>query len=348
MKLNLTLNLTSETLVGHALALGGLHHVTAIAGDPQGNLRFYGEVLGLRLVKRTVNFDDPGTYHLYYGDALGRPGTLLTFFPWPGARPGQVGASQVAVTALTIPEAAVGYWRERLRAHGVAVEGPIPRFGEEEVALWFRDPDGLWLELVAHPQAEGRPGWPEGPVPPEHAIRGLHAVTLWEALPEPTLRFLIEGMGFRIVREEGEWIRLAVGPGGPGAWVDLRPAPGAPRGRVAVGTVHHVAWRARNDAEQGAWRTHLQAMGLFVTPVMDRKYFRSIYFREPGGVLFEIATDSPGFAVDEPPERLGSGLMLPAWLEPRRAEIEAMLPPLAIPLASAAQRPADHSKGERL
>ncbi|GBD08325.1 Putative ring-cleaving dioxygenase MhqO [Candidatus Thermoflexus japonica] len=312
-------------------AMGGLHHVTAIAGDPRGNLRFYREVLGLRLVKRTVNFDDPGTYHLYYGDALGRPGTLLTFFPWPGARPGQVGAGQVAVTAFTIPEASIGYWQERLRTRGVTVEGIAPRFEEEEVVLRFRDPDGLALELVAHPRAEERPGWPDGPVPPEHAIRGLHGVTLLEAMAEPTLRFLIEGMGFQVEREEGDRIRLRVGPGGPGAWVDLRIDPRASRGRVAVGTVHHVAWRVRNDAEQGAWRTHLQARGLYVTPVMDRKYFRSIYFREPGGVLFEIATDPPGFAIDEPPERLGTGLMLPDWLEPRRSEIEQALPPLEVP-----------------
>lgn len=311
--------------------IGGLHHVTAIAGDPRGNLRFYREVLGLRLVKRTVNFDDPGTYHLYYGDALGRPGTLLTFFPWPGARPGQVGSGQVVVTAFTIPEASIGYWRERLQAHGVAVEGIASRFEEEEVVLRFRDPDGLALELVAHPRAEERPGWSDGPVPPEHAIRGLHAVTLLEAIAEPTLRFLIEGMGFRVEREEGDQIRLRVGPGGPGAWVDLRVDPRASRGRVAVGTVHHVAWRVRNDAEQGAWRTHLQARGLYVTSVMDRKYFRSIYFREPGGVLFEIATDPPGFTVDEPPERLGTGLMLPDWLEPRRGEIERALPPLEVP-----------------
>ncbi len=309
----------------------GLHHVTAIGGDPQGSVGFYREVLGLRLVKRTVNFDDPGTYHLYYGDALGRPGTLLTFFPWPGARLGRVGTGQVAGTALTIPEVAIGYWQERLRAYGVALQPITPRFEEEEVVLRFQDPDGLWVELVAHPQAEARPGWPEGPVPPEYGIRGLHAVMMLEAVAEPTLCFLIEGMGFRRVREEGARIRLAVGPGGPGAWVDLRVDPHASRGRVAVGTVHHVAWRVRNDAEQGAWRTHLQALGLYVTPVMDRKYFRSIYFREPGGVLFEIATDSPGFSVDEALERLGTGLMLPAWLEPMQEEIERALPPLTVP-----------------
>lgn len=317
--------------MGNVPEIQGLHHVTAIGGDPQGNVRFYREVLGLRLVKRTVNFDDPGTYHLYYGDALGQPGTLLTFFPWPGARLGRVGTGQVATTALTIPEAAIGYWEERLRAYGVGMERITPRFEEEEVVLRFQDPDGLWLELVAHPQAEVRPGWPEGPVPPEFGIRGLHTVTMLEAVVELTLRFLMEGMGFRLVREEGDRIRLAIGPGGPGAWVDLLVDPRASRGRVAVGTVHHVAWRVRNDAEQGAWRTHLQALGLYVTPAMDRKYFRSIYFREPGGVLFEIATDPPGFTVDEAPERLGTGLMLPAWLEPMRGEIERALPPLTVP-----------------
>ncbi|WP_376791546.1 ring-cleaving dioxygenase [Thermoflexus sp.] len=312
------------------VAIQGLHHVTAIAGDPQRNVRFYTEILGLRLVKRTVNFDDPGTYHLYYGDSHGRPGTLLTFFPWPQARPGRVGAGQVAATAFTIPVSALDYWQGRLRAHGISVERIAPRFGEEEVVLSFQDPDGLELELVAHPRAEERPGWPEGPIPPEYALRGLHAVTMLEAIAEPTLRFLVEGMGFRLVQEEGDRVRLAVGAGGPGAWVDLRVDPRMSRGRVAVGTVHHVAWRVRNEAEQGAWRTRLQALGLYVTPVMDRKYFRSIYFREPGGVLFEIATDPPGFTVDEAPERLGTGLMLPPWLEPLRAEIEAALPPLMI------------------
>ncbi|MCS6965080.1 MAG: ring-cleaving dioxygenase [Thermoflexus sp.] len=314
--------------MGDAPEILGLHHVTAMGGAPHRNVRFYREVLGLRLVKRTVNFDDPGTYHLYYGDALGRPGTLLTFFPWPGARPGRVGVGQVAVTAFTIPEAAIGYWEKRLRAYGVAMERAASRLEEEEVVLRFQDPDGLWLELAAHPQAETRPGWPEGPVPLEYGIRGLHTVTMREAVAEPTLRFLIEGMGFRLVQEEGDRIRLAVGPGGPGAWVDLQVDPRAPRGHIAVGTVHHVAWRVRNDAEQGAWRTRLQALGLYVTPVMDRKYFHSIYFREPGGVLFEIATDPPGFTVDEAPERLGTGLMLPDWLEPMRGEIERALPPL--------------------
>ncbi len=316
--------------MGDRPEIQGLHHVTAIAGDPQRNVRFYTQVLGLRLVKRTVNFDDPGVYHLYYGDEQGRPGTLLTFFPWPGAHPGRVGAGQVAVIAFTIPEAAIGYWQERLRAHGIPVDAIASCFGGEEVVLRVQDPDGLALELVAHARAQERPGWPGGPVPPEYAIRGLHAVTIWEAVSEPTLRFLTEGMGFRVVQEEGDRIRLAIGPGGPGAWVDVRVDPRAPRGRVAVGTVHHVAWRVRNEAEQRAWRTRLQAFGLFVTPVMDRKYFRSIYFREPGGVLFEIATDPPGFTVDELPERLGTGLMLPPWLEPLRAEIERALPPLEI------------------
>jgi glyoxalase family protein len=308
----------------------GLHHVTALAGDPRGNLGFYREVLGLRLVKRTVNFDDPGAYHLYYGDALGRPGTLLTFFLWPGGTRGRVGAGQVTAIALTIPEASIGYWQERLQACGVVVERIAPRFEEEEVVLRFRDPDGLALELAAHPRAGERPGWPDGPVPPAHAIRGLHAVTLLETVAELTLRFLIEEMGFRVERSEGDRIRLKVGPGGPGAWVDLHVDPRASRGRVAVGTVHHVAWRVRDVAEQQAWRAHLQARGLYVTPVMDRKYFRSIYFREPGGVLFEIATDPPGFTVDEPPERLGTGLMLPDWLEPQRGEIERALPPLEV------------------
>ncbi len=316
-------------------ALLGVHHVTAIAGDPQRNIDFYTQVLGLRLVKITVNYDDPGSYHFYYGDALGRPGTILTFFAWPGARRGRQGTGQVASTALAIPTSSLTYWTERLLQHGVAPERPAARFDEQLVA--FRDPDGLQLELVAHDAAADRPGWDGGSVPAEHAIRGVHTVTLWEAGGESTATVLVEAMGFRRILEDGATVRYETGAGGPGALVDVRKAPSVVRGEVAVGTVHHVAWRTPSDTEQRIWRQELAQRGLQVTPVMDRQYFHSVYYREPGGVLFEIATDPPGFTADESPAQLGTGLRLPAWLEPHRATIAEALPPVRLPSALASR-----------
>lgn len=313
--------------------LPGIHHVTAIAGDPQQNVDFYVGVLGLRLIKRTVNFDDPGSYHLYYGDATGSPGTIMTFFAWPGAPRGRVGTGQVSVTSYSILQQAIGYWLERLRPHGVRVAGPSARFDEQVLA--FEDPDGLPLELIAHAAADGRSGWDGGPVPPEHAIRGFYGVTLAERGSdqgcEHTTALLTEGMGFRLVAESGNRHRFATGDGAPGALVDVLCQSGAPPGQIAAGSVHHVAWRTSDDAQQAAWRRQIAAFGVNVTPVRDRQYFRSIYFREPGGVLFEIATDPPGFTVDEPPERLGTSLKLPPWLEQRRALLERTLLPLRLP-----------------
>ena len=303
----------------------GLHHVTAIAGDPRGNLDFYTRVLGLRLVKKTVNFDDPGTYHLYYGDEGGHPGTITTFFPWPGARRGRRGAGQVTVTSYAAPPASLGYWSERLERHGVTAERS--EILDEEL-LAFEDPDGLKLEIVGVPGAADRPAWAGGPVPVEHAMRGFAHVTLAEQGYEATAQLLGEVMGFRLVAESGNRFRYAVGAGGAAARVDVLCTPDAPPGRIAVGTVHHVAWRVAGDAEQGEWRERLVSRGLDVTPVLDRRYFRSIYYREPGGVLFEIATDPPGFTLDEGFDRLGTALTLPPWLEPYRAPIEAALPPL--------------------
>ncbi|MBI3667652.1 MAG: ring-cleaving dioxygenase [Acidobacteria bacterium] len=307
----------------------GIHHVTAIAGDPQQNLDFYTGLLGLRLVKRTVNFDDPYTYHLYYGDQLGRPGGILTFFPWPGAPRGRRGAGQLTATSFSVPAPALGYWMERLKSHGVAFEGPTRRF-EEEV-LTFGDRDGLQLELVAGSEADPRGPWKEGPVPADQAIRGFYGVTVSEEGYEQTAALLTATLGFRRAREAGNRFRYEAGSGGPGAVVDVLCLPAAPPGRVGVGTVHHVAWRASNDEEQKYWRGRIADLGFNVTPVLDRNYFRSIYFREPGGVLFEIATDPPGFTADEPPEQLGTRLKLPPWLEPHRAEIEQRLPPLHLP-----------------
>lgn len=306
----------------------GIHHVTAIAGDPQANVGFYVKVLGLRLVKRTVNFDDPGTYHLYYGDELGRPGTILTFFPWPNAPRGRRGAGQLTVTSFSVPAGSIEYWVDRLASHAVEIEEKGERFGAETLA--FKDPDDLLVELVAGDRDERKP-WEGGGVPAEHTIRGFHSVTLTESGYEATADLLTEGMGFRAVADERDRFRFAAGDGAPGAIVDVVCAPDAPPGLVAAGTVHHVAWRVAGDDEQREWRRRLVGRGLNVTPLLDRQYFRSIYYREPGGVLFEIATDPPGFTIDEPPERLGSELKLPPWLEPHRNRIEGVLPHLRVP-----------------
>jgi glyoxalase family protein len=299
--------------------INGIHHITAIAADPQRNVDFYTDVLGLRLVKQTVNFDDPGTYHLYYGDDLGRPGTILTFFPFPGVPRGRRGPGQVAAIAFAVGAGSLGYWADHLKRHGVTVGAPAARLDEE--VLSFADPDGLALELVARAGADG----------PEQVITGFHGATLWVRDHEPTARLLADALGFRLVAQEGRRVRYAAGPDEPGRWVDLVSVPDAPEGVGAAGTVHHIAWRTPDDAQQLAWRHALARHGLHVTPVRDRQYFRSIYFREPGGVLFEIATDPPGFAVDEAPEHLGTQLKLPPWLEPYRRELAQVLPPLRLP-----------------
>jgi len=314
------------------MQLLGIHHVTAIAGDPQENLDFYVGVLGLRLVKRTVNQDDPGTYHLFYGDALGHPGTELTFFPWPGGSPGIPGVGQAATVAFAVPEGALEYWIRRLRTSGMAFEGPVGRSDEEAIA--FSDPHGLNLELVAGPETGDRPlwsAWEGGPVPPEYAIRGVHAVAVKETRADPTGAFLTDTLGFRLAAEAEGRLRFHAAEGGSGALLDLLPHPGERRGRVAVGTVHHVAWRTPDPPQQERWREAIAERGVSITPVIDRFWFRSIYFREPGGVLFEIATDGPGFTVDEDKDDLGQRLILPPWLEPQRQQIEAVLPPLRLP-----------------
>jgi glyoxalase family protein len=309
--------------------IAGLHHVTAIAGAPQPNVDFYVGMLGLRLVKRTVNFDDPGTYHLYYGDELGNPGSAMTFFPWPGAPNGRRGAGQVTVAAFSISPDSLPFWKRRLEEHGVEAHGPIEMFGERVLA--FEAPDGLALELTAHKDAVRRQGWGLGSVPAEHAIRGFHGVTVAVQAPERTVSLLTGTLGFRATGEEGTRSRFETGEGGPGAILDVVGDPSMPRGIVSVGTVHHVAWRAADDEEQAAWSLAVGRAGLEVTPVRDRRYFRSIYFREPGGVLFEIATDRPGFTLDEPAEALGAELVLPPWLEGRRAELLRSLPALRLP-----------------
>ena len=296
----------------------GLHHVTAIASEPQANLDFYCGVLGLRLVKRTVNFDDPGSYHLYYGDAAGRPGTLITFFPWPGARRGRAGAGQTSANAFIVPRGSLEVWRARLSKLGVTPGATESRFGDEVIA--FDDPDGMSIELVAAGE-ESREPW----------ITGLHSVTLLMLDPQPSAALLTESMGFRAMGAEGHRYRFEVAEGGPGAIIDVLHAPDAAPGVMAAGAIHHVAFRAADDAAQLDWRRTLADAGASVSEVMDRDYFHSIYFREPGGVLYEIATDPPGFTVDEPLETLGEALRIPAWLEPTRARIERTLPPITVP-----------------
>jgi glyoxalase family protein len=311
----------------------GIHHVTAIAREPQRNLDFYAGTLGMRLVKLTVNYDDPGTYHLYYGDDLGRPGSLLTFFPWTGGRPGRQGTGQTNGVGLAVPPASLGFWIERLLARGVKYEGPMRRFDEQVLA--FADPDGLLLELIATPRVNLVDGWSDGPVPAPHAVRGVHAVTIWEDGDAGSAAFLTGTMGFRAKDEVENRLRFESSQDGLGSVVDLRRAPGFWRGTDGVGTVHHVAFRAADDAEQKARHEELRRLGVGVTDVRDRNYFRSIYFREPGGVLFEIATDGPGFSVDEPPAELGTTLKLPPQYETMRQRLERSLPPLRLPHAEA-------------
>jgi glyoxalase family protein len=317
----------------------GIHHVTAIASDPQRNLDFYGGLLGLRLVKRTVNFDDPQTYHLYYGDGVGTPGSIMTFFPWPGARSGRQGVGQSAVTAFSILPGSLGFWLQRLLRHGIQHDTPVKRGagGDTETVLSFRDHDGLMLELVAHAGAEARPAWGDAPgIPRDHAIHGFHGVTLWVDKAEPTERVLVDTLGFRAVREEGSTRRYAVEGGGPGAIVDVRAVGGFAVGAGGAGIVHHVAFAVESDESELAVRERVAAAGLSPTPVIDRNYFHSVYFHEPGGVLFELATNAPGFAIDEPVGHLGEKLMLPSKYEPHRAEIESVLPRIHLPVPASA------------
>jgi catechol 2,3-dioxygenase-like lactoylglutathione lyase family enzyme len=310
-----------------------IHHITAIAGDPQRNLDFYAGVLGLRLVKLTVNFDDPATYHFYYGDETGRPGSILTFFPWPHGRSGRQGTGQASTVALAIAPGSLGFWIQRLIGQSVKYRGPTRRFDEQVLAI--TDPDGLLLELVATPRSATLAEREDGPLPAEHGIRGLHGATLWEDGDTGSAGFLTDTLGFKAVGEEENVARFESGPTGAGSVVDLRRAPGFWPGAVGVGTVHHVAFRASSDEAQRAKRAEIEAQGITITPVIDRQYFHSIYFREPGGVLFEIATDPPGFAIDESAAELGTHLKLPPVYEARRAEIESALPPLRLPHAAA-------------
>jgi glyoxalase family protein len=307
--------------------MSGLHHVTAIAGDPIRNFGFYTRDLGLRFVKKTVNFDDPGTYHFYYGDETGRPGTILTFFPWAGVAPGRRGVGETHQTAFRVPQRSLGYWTQRFTEKGIAYQALEKRFGES--VLPFTDPDGMALALVGIPGAENEPGWSNGEVPAEHAIRGFHGVTLLLDSAAKTAAILTDVLGFKETGREGSVIRFKAGGDAEGSVLDIYEAKGFLRGHQGGGSVHHIAFRAVDDAAQAQMAQKLVAShGLHPTEQRDRNYFRSIYFREPGGVLFEIATDIPGFAVDEPVATLGRDLKLPSFLEQHRKQIEGVLPNL--------------------
>jgi glyoxalase family protein len=321
------------------ITTAGIHHVTGIAGDAQQNVDFYAGVLGLRLVKTTVNFDDPRTYHLYYGDGVGSPGSIITFFPWPRARQGRAGVGQVAVTSFAIAAGSIGYWLERFVKLGVTHEAPVRHF--DETCIAFRDRDGQQLQLVAAVSAELRGTWSKGTVPAEHAIHGVHSVTLWEHSHDAVERVLMEGFGFLAAGQEEETRRYVTGEGIGHGVVDVRAVGGFLEPIPAAGTIHHVAFRAESTPAQLAMREQLIALGLRPTAVLDRKYFESVYAREPGGVLFEIATDEPGFAIDEPVESLGQSLMLPPQFEAERAMIESSLPTLHAPMTPPLYQPAE-------
>jgi glyoxalase family protein len=312
----------------------GLHHVTINSGDPQENLDFYVGVLGMRLVKKSVNQDAPDTYHLFYADGTGTPGTELTFFPWRGMPKGRAGTGATTEVALAVPPGSLDYWAERLAAHGAPTERSV-RFDEAVLAL--EDPHGVALALVETADARESTPWADSPVAMHFQIRGLHAVRLLEASLGPTDAFLRHALGFELAGEEGGWRRYAVAGGGSGRFVDVRPSPDGVRATQGVGSVHHVAFRVADEAAQLRAQELVRAAGGRTTEVIDRFWFKSIYFREPGGALFEIATDGPGFAIDEELSSLGEQLILPPFLQPHRAEIERALAPVTEPRVSGAR-----------
>ena len=329
----------------------GIHHITAIARNPQRNVDFYSGLMGLRLVKLTVNFDDPTTYHLYYGNSLGHPGTILTFFPWSEAPTGYRGTGQVSAVSFLIPNGSMTYWIDRLKSNDISFVGPSERFGDEFVS--FHDPDGLMLELISPSSDDSQEQllqleqktdnntWKENPISKEYAIRGFHSATLSEEGYERTASLMADTLGFELIAKDNKEDRFRFGiikknnsnqvedtdttqsssSSSIGSFVDIVCQPEISRG--------YIAWRAANENHQLDLRKRIvEQAKLNPTPVLDRTYFRSIYFREPGGILFEIATDPPGFAIDEREEDLGKQLKLPQWLEPVRAKLEQLLPPI--------------------
>jgi glyoxalase family protein len=307
----------------------GIHHVTCIAGDAQENLDFYVGVMGLRLVKRSVNQDDPGTYHLFYADGAGTPGTDLTFFPWPNMPPARLGIGLTVEVSFAIPPGALAYWQARLQENNVATSALETRFGE--TTLPCQDRHGLQLALVATDEQRPFVPWQNSPVPVERQLQGMHSVRLWERQVAPTEALLTQLMGFSHLGTEEGWQRYGVEGGGPGKVIDVKELPGERRGQWGVGGIHHVAWRTNDTEEEMSIRAPIERAGLRPTPLIDRFWFQSVYFKEPGGVLFELATDGPGFAQDEDPAHLGEELVLPPWLETHRQQIAAALPPLRMP-----------------
>ena len=309
----------------------GLHHVTAIAGPAQENLDFYAGVLGMRLVKKSVNQDDPGTYHLFYADAEGHPGTDLTFFPWAQMAPAREGWGLSSEVSLAVPPGSVGFWSERLRRFNVTLGTAEVRFDHD--ALPLRDPHGLHVALIESQDSFDRPfaPWEGSPVPVEHQIRGLESARMVERDLVVTSSFLTSAMGFSHIATEDGWHRFGVSSGKSGAYIDVREMPAANRGAWGTGSIHHLAWRVDDEAHQLEARQRVVEGGAHPTSVIDRFWFKSVYFKEPGGVLFELATDGPGFSVDEESSHLGESLVLPPWLEAERASIEAMIPKLVMP-----------------
>jgi glyoxalase family protein len=317
--------------------INGIHHVTAICSNPQKNIDFYSKLLGLRLVKLTVNFDDPTTYHLYYGDKIGQPGTILTFFPWANAPKGYRGTSQVITTSFLVPEKSLNYWKDRLKSNDICFEGPAKRFDDDEQVITLYDPDGLELELVAHSSAKENDErfWKDGPISYENGIRGFYSVSLSEEGYERTSEILNE-LGYKMIKNEGNRFRFQLEDSQSttttGAKIlDVLCLPYTSSGMIGIGTVHHIAFRTPSDENQTSIRKNIIKIGLNPTPVIDRTYFHSVYFREPGGILFEIATDPPGFTLDQKVEDLGEKLMLPKWLEPIREKLEKVLPKIELP-----------------
>ncbi len=306
----------------------GLHHITAIASNPQTNVDFYTNVLGLRLVKKTVNFDDPSAYHLYYGDETGTPGSIVTFFDWPGHEAkGRVGSGQNTAIVFSAPANSLTFWKTRLQSHDVASELRT-RFGEE--VLTFADPDGIPVELVAVTE-DARTGWLGSSVPAEHALRGLHTAELTVRVAASTEKLITDTMGYRLVKREGHRARFeSAAGGGSGHYIDVIADVSAAPGAGGSGTIHHIAWSVPDDATELEMQKRLHIAGYSVSDVRDRNYFHSIYYREPGGILFEIATASPGFAIDEPVASLGTSLRIPVQFERARTQIERLLPPIRV------------------
>jgi glyoxalase family protein len=319
-------------------AVHGLHHITVIAGPAQENLDFYAGVLGMRLVKRSINQDDPGTYHLFYADAVGHPGTDLTFFPWSHMAPPRAGHGLAMEVGLEVPADSLAFWGARLAHYGFTPGRVETRFGDRVLRL--SDPHGLKLALTESAKPHQRPfaPWDGSPIPVERQIRGLYGAQIWEREQAPTAAFLTGALGFEEIAREGEWTRYGF-PRAAGV-IDIRETPGERRGAWGIGAVHHLAWTVEDLEEERLMRDQITAAGAHATEVIDRFWFKSVYFKEPGGVLFEIATRGPGFAVDEDPSHLGESLVLPPWYEPARGDIERGLPPLTLPGSKFREQPA--------